>query len=306
MLAGALVLLVTASLVRFVNLGYADFQGDEARAALRAAAVIQGYEDVLMLHKKGPTEILIPTALYTLTGHLTESTARLPFAIANLVALFAAWYLGWRLFHPLAGWLAAMFLALDGYFIGFARIVQYQSVVFLMTILAVLLLYRLVRRPQAMTAYLTLAAMFMATGMLVPLRRRARRDSRRVSVGGAALAQPQRMAADPGGNGRGRGGGRRAAGRLLLALHRQPALLRHALLPDRPAHRRQPALQQPGRRLPAHHALQHHLLRAARHRADRDGMVRIYWQHLRRWLAVVRQCIAAGRRWRSPSGTRPG
>ncbi|MBP8293708.1 MAG: glycosyltransferase family 39 protein, partial [Caldilineaceae bacterium] len=166
LLAGALALLVTASLVRFVNLGYADFQGDEARAALRAAAVLQGSEDVLMLHKKGPTEILIPTALYTLTGHLTESTARLPFALANVIALFAVWYLGWRLFHPLAGWLAAMFLALDGYFIGFARIVQYQSVVFLMTILAVLLLYRLVRRPQAMTAYLSLAALFMATGIL--------------------------------------------------------------------------------------------------------------------------------------------
>ena len=93
MIAGALVLLVTASLLRFVNLGYADFQGDEARAALRAAAVIQGSEDVLMLHKKGPTEILIPTALYALTGHLTESTARLPFALANLAALFAVWYL---------------------------------------------------------------------------------------------------------------------------------------------------------------------------------------------------------------------
>jgi hypothetical protein len=78
LLAGALVLLVTASLVRFVNLGYADYQGDEARAALRAAAVLQGYEDVLMLHKKGPTEILVPTVLYTLTGHLTEQTARLP------------------------------------------------------------------------------------------------------------------------------------------------------------------------------------------------------------------------------------
>ena len=164
--AGALVLLGIGIVYRLINLGYADFQGDEARAALRAAAVLQGYEDVLFLHKKGPTEILLPTIIYTLTGHLNEATARLPFALANLTALFAVWLLGWRLFNPLAGWVAAMFFALDGYFIGFARIVQYQSVVFLMSILVVLLLYRVVRRPQALVGYLTLAALLLATGLL--------------------------------------------------------------------------------------------------------------------------------------------
>jgi hypothetical protein len=166
LLAGALILLSVGALLRFTNLGYADFQGDEARAALRAAAVLQGYEDVLLLHKKGPTEILLPAMLYTLTGHLTEATARLPFAIANLVALFAVWLLGWRLFNPLAGWLAALLFALDGYFIGFARIVQYQSIVFLMSILVVLILYRLVRHPRGLTGYLTLASLLLATGLL--------------------------------------------------------------------------------------------------------------------------------------------
>ncbi len=165
LLAGALVLLLVGAALRLGNLGYTDFQGDEARATLRAAATIQGYEDVLFLHKKGPTEILLPTALYALTGHLTEATARLPFALANVGALFAIWLLGWRLFNPLAGWIAAMFFALDGYFIGFARIVQYQSVVLLMAVLVVLILYRLVRRPQALTPYLTLAALLLATGL---------------------------------------------------------------------------------------------------------------------------------------------
>jgi hypothetical protein len=108
MLAGALVLLVTASLVRFVNLGYADFQGDEARAALRAAAVLQGYEDVLMLHKKGPTEILIPTALYTLTGHLTEAPRGCPLPLPTWRASPPG--AGLAALRPLAGWLAAMFL----------------------------------------------------------------------------------------------------------------------------------------------------------------------------------------------------
>ena len=59
-----------------------------------------------------------------------------------------------------------MLLALDGYFIGFARIVQYQSVVFLMVTLVALILYRLVRRPADLGRYLTLAAIFLATGLL--------------------------------------------------------------------------------------------------------------------------------------------
>lgn len=164
--AGLLVLLSLGVAFRFVGLGYSDYQGDEARAALRAAAVLQGYEDVLMLHKKGPTEILVPTVLYTLTGHLTEQTARLPFAIANLTALVASFVLGWRLYRPLAGWIAAMFLLLDGYFIGFAHIVQYQSVIFLTSVLAVLVLYRLYVRPAATARYLALAAILLATGML--------------------------------------------------------------------------------------------------------------------------------------------
>lgn len=166
LLAGLLVLALVGGFFRFTNLGYAEFQGDEARAALRAAAVIQGYEDVLLIHKKGPTEILLPTTVYSLTGRLTEASARLPFAVANVAGLFTLFLLGWRLFGPVAGWSAAMLLALDGYFIGFSRIVQYQSIVFLNAVLTVLILYRLTQHPRALTRYLTLAAVILATGLL--------------------------------------------------------------------------------------------------------------------------------------------
>ncbi|MBW7883503.1 MAG: glycosyltransferase family 39 protein, partial [Caldilineaceae bacterium] len=163
--AGLIVLLFIGGLLRLSSLDYTDFQGDEARAALRAAAVLQGYEDVLFLHKKGPTEILLPTVLYPVMGRLTEATARLPFALANLAGLMALFVLGWRLFNPLAGWLAALFLAIDGYFVGFAHIVQYQSVVFFTSILAVLVLYRLTVKPVAPARYLSLAAILLATGI---------------------------------------------------------------------------------------------------------------------------------------------
>lgn len=166
LVVGLLSLFLVAGFLRLANLGYAEFQGDEARAILRAAGVIQGYEDVLFIHKKGPAEILIPTALYSLVGSMTESVARLPFALANLAALGALFMLGWRLSGPVTGWIAAMLLALDGYFIAFARIVQYQSIVFLTSVLVVLICIRLVRWPRAVPNYLALAALLLATGLL--------------------------------------------------------------------------------------------------------------------------------------------
>lgn len=164
-IAGLLSILLVGGFLRLSGLDYAEYQGDEARAALRAGAIMQGYEDVLFLHRKGPTEIVVPTAIFALTGTLTEQAARLPFALSNLVALFALYALGWRLFGPVAGWSAAMLLALDGYFIGFAHIVQYQSIIFLTTLLAVLLLHRLVRFGGSPTLLLTVAAIILATAL---------------------------------------------------------------------------------------------------------------------------------------------
>lgn len=166
LVVGMGVLLLVAGYFRFANLGYSEFQGDEARLALRAAEVLQGYENALFVHKKGPVEILLPTAIYGLSNQLTESTARLPFALANLAGLFAVFLLGRRLFNPTAGWIAAMLLTLDGYILGFGRVVQYQSIVFLMSVLVVIIFHRLTRITGGLRRYLTLAALLLATGLL--------------------------------------------------------------------------------------------------------------------------------------------
>ncbi len=158
-LVGLVSVLVVAALLRLPNLGYSDFQGDEARAMLRAAEVIQGYPSALVIHKKGPAEILLPTGIYAVQGMITEAQARFPFTLAGMVGILAIYLLGWRMFGAVAGWIAAMLLAVDGYFIGFARIVQYQSVVFCMSVLVVLAIYRQARSDRPMPAYLLLAGL---------------------------------------------------------------------------------------------------------------------------------------------------
>ncbi|MCB0043928.1 MAG: glycosyltransferase family 39 protein [Caldilineaceae bacterium] len=159
-------IILAASAFRLINLGYAEFHGDESRAVLRAAGVIQGYEETLFLHKKGPGEILIPLLHFSLAGPIDEGAARLPFALAGIAMLAAVGVLGVRLFGPIAGLTAALLLTFDGYLVAFAHFVQYQSVVLLLTSLAVLLLVFAYRRPQVLARALVFAALLMATALL--------------------------------------------------------------------------------------------------------------------------------------------
>ncbi|HUV93829.1 MAG TPA: glycosyltransferase family 39 protein [Anaerolineae bacterium] len=164
--AALLLLVIVAALFRFVNLGYSEFQGDEGRAMLRAAEVLQGYDQVLFLHKKGPVEILLPAATYALAGRIDEWTARLPFALANLAALVALFVLGRRAFGSRVGLLAAGLMSIDGYSVAFARIVQYQSIVLLTTFLALFCVYRALQSPKHSKRYLMAAAVLAGTGLL--------------------------------------------------------------------------------------------------------------------------------------------
>ena len=133
-----LALLLVAAFLRFGNLGYSEFQGDESRAVLMAAGVVRGQEEILFLHKKGPVEILVPAVFYALDGTITEFIARFPFALASVAALASMYSLIRRLFprQALAAPIAVGLLAVDGYLTAFGRLVQYQSVVFLMIALA--------------------------------------------------------------------------------------------------------------------------------------------------------------------------
>jgi 4-amino-4-deoxy-L-arabinose transferase-like glycosyltransferase len=166
LIAGAIVLGVAGSLLRFTNLGYAEFHGDEARAVLRASAVIQGHEEALLIHRKGPVEILVPAAGLVLTGQIDEASARLPFALAGVAALFALWALGWRLLSVQAGWIAALLMAVGGYFVAFGRFVQYQSVVVLTTSVALLMVAALLQTRGWPRRRLLIASLCFATGLL--------------------------------------------------------------------------------------------------------------------------------------------
>jgi 4-amino-4-deoxy-L-arabinose transferase-like glycosyltransferase len=162
-------LLALSAAPRLWNLAYSEFQGDEAKVVLRAMAVLQGVPDALIAHRKPPGEVLL-TALFAGTlSHLGEWTGRLPFALAGVAAVLAIYALGTAMFGWRAGLIAALLLAVNGYWVAFGRILQYQSVGLLVDTLAVLCLYRFATGSRPARGYAVAGGLLLAGAGLTAL-----------------------------------------------------------------------------------------------------------------------------------------
>ncbi|MCC7107161.1 MAG: glycosyltransferase family 39 protein [Chloroflexi bacterium] len=115
-----------------------DFQGDEALVMLRSMAMIQGLPDALIAHRKVPGEILLQSVFWATLGTTSEVVARVPFTLAGVLGVGTFYRLGRLLLNRSSAAVAAAFLAVNGYFVAFSRILQYQTVGFLLETLALL------------------------------------------------------------------------------------------------------------------------------------------------------------------------
>ena len=162
-----IIILLVAAFFRLVHLAYSEFQGDEGIVMVRAARAILGDGEQLFLHQKGPAEVLLPMATWALSGTINEWQARLPFAYAGILGIVSLYLLGRRWFNKRSALIAALLLAINGYFVGFGRIVQYQSIVLATTTLALLALSRWSTDSEAgRHRWLLAGAALLAFGML--------------------------------------------------------------------------------------------------------------------------------------------
>ena len=159
-----LAILFLAALYRFVWLGYSEFQGDEALVTWSAARSLTGEDDMLFLHGKSPAEIILSANLWALTGWFTELMARFPFALAGWGSVLMAFLLGRRLLGERPAFIAAFLFAINGYLIGFSRVVQYQSLVVFLSLMAVYAAYRAWQEDS--NAFQLVSALFAGTSLL--------------------------------------------------------------------------------------------------------------------------------------------
>ena len=157
-----LIILAFAGSMRLVNLDYSEFQGDEAAVLVRSAQILTGEDSELFQHKKGPVELLLTMAGWRMTGITSEWMSRVPFSWASLLGIAAIFLYAYRQSTLLTAIIAAGMLAVEGYLVGFGRIVQYQSVVFLLSTLALLCLLIFVQNGKG--GLVILAAAFFSVG----------------------------------------------------------------------------------------------------------------------------------------------
>ncbi len=134
---GIIAVLIAAAL-RLTNLGYSNYQGDEIKALFNIG-VGESLVNFLLQQRKGPVQFIV-TGLIKLVDptYSSELLTRLPFALAGILAVFVFYKLIKIIFSAKVAFYAALFMATNGFFIGFARIVQYQSFVILFGLLALL------------------------------------------------------------------------------------------------------------------------------------------------------------------------
>lgn len=121
-------------LLRVVDLGYSNFQGDEISTFCRFSDFKSPIPFLVFLlgQRKGPVQYLVTCAMSIFDPSFSSELAlRLPFAIASLMALICFFILVHRLFSLQVAIYSSFLLVTNGIFIAFARIVQYQSFVVL-------------------------------------------------------------------------------------------------------------------------------------------------------------------------------
>lgn len=137
-----LLVLALAAFFRLYQVHYSDYQGDEAGILLQAVSLFQGDVEAIMTRFKGPGEVLILNAIGGLTNNFDELTGRLPFSLASTVAVGLVMLLGERLFNRPVGVVAASLATIEGVFVSYARTAQYQNVLLMLSLAAMLIYVR--------------------------------------------------------------------------------------------------------------------------------------------------------------------
>ncbi len=161
-----LLILAVAAVTRLTRLGYGEFHEDELENMRLIVRAYKGEEYAAFLDSKGPIHWLLPAAMWYLNGWLGEGLARLPFALASLLLIPTVYVLGRRLSggRAVIGLVAAGFVALNGFFVAYARFVENQALIVLWGALGMWLAYRYYR--EGLNHFLAWLALVLAIGLI--------------------------------------------------------------------------------------------------------------------------------------------
>lgn len=122
--------------LRLANLGYSNYIADEVFALILLKPG-QSFLDFILSKPRGPVQYVL-TYLISLVqpGYPNPLLARLPFALIGILGIFLFYVLVKRHYGRRVALYAALFLSTDGLLVGLNRVVQYQPLVILFSLLA--------------------------------------------------------------------------------------------------------------------------------------------------------------------------
>lgn len=134
-------LLITQGYFRFKNLGYSSFSVDEVNVMLpfkNKDAILD--QDFLDKNKKGPIQFFIPKIMGLAgAGIYNEYAHRLPFAVAGILSIVVLFFVILKLTNSSsAAFISSSLFGVNGLIVALTRIVQYQSLNMLFSLLALL------------------------------------------------------------------------------------------------------------------------------------------------------------------------
>lgn len=131
-----ILILVPSFILRFVNLGYSDYQGDEIKA-LYFPPSGQSFFQFVMDQRKGPIQFIITFLIKIFDNNYNNQfLVRLPFAVAGLLSVYIFYKFINLYFGKKIAFYSSVFFATNGFFIAFSRIAQYQAFVILFMVLS--------------------------------------------------------------------------------------------------------------------------------------------------------------------------
>jgi 4-amino-4-deoxy-L-arabinose transferase-like glycosyltransferase len=152
--------------LRLVNLGYSNYQGDEIKA-LSLPTPGQNLVDFIFQQRKGPTQFIITYLIKLVNPTFTnEFLARLPFALAGILAVFFFYRMVNLHFGRRIALYASLFLTVNGLFVGLNRIVQYQPFVILFSILSIYAISLAIKREKWRIVGLYIGMLFWGVAAL--------------------------------------------------------------------------------------------------------------------------------------------
>ncbi|PJA41063.1 hypothetical protein CO178_00985 [candidate division WWE3 bacterium CG_4_9_14_3_um_filter_34_6] len=159
-----ILIIIYSVFVRVQGLGYSNFQGDEVNPMTFVYGMDNRVISYLLDQKRAPAQYVINIINVSLFGYHGEAQIRFPFLIFGILAIYTFYLLAKKIFNKKTALLVSSLMAVNGLFIAFSRITQYQAFMYFLIPVGVLVFIKALEEKS--TKYFIYSGLIMMVALL--------------------------------------------------------------------------------------------------------------------------------------------